>query len=419
MEEPFGSPEVEIVVPVLNEAHVLQRSIWRLHDHLSTHMPVPWRITIADNASTDGTLEVALGLASSLPDVQVLHLERKGRGLALRAAWSASEARVLAYCDVDLSTDLAGLAPLVAPLLSGHSDLAIGSRLTRTSRVVRGPKRELVSRSYNTLLRAVLGASFSDAQCGFKAITRTAAQRLLPLVRDDSWFFDTELLVLAERCSLRIHEVPVDWVDDPDSRVDLVRTARDDLRGIGRLLLDLGRNRLPVDAIAAELGRGPIGGTAPPRFRTQVVRFAVVGVLSTLAYALLYLLLRPLLGQQAANLLALLATALANTATNRSFTFDVTGRVGAVRHQLQGLLVLGLAWCITAGSLVALHAGVPHASPAEEIVVLTAANLVATLLRFVLLRGWVFRARRAAPEERQTPAQAAEPADRTPNMEIA
>jgi putative flippase GtrA len=410
--------DVDLVVPVHNEAHVLQESVWRLHAYLTEHLPVSWRITIVDNGSTDATVEVAEQLAGSLSDVAVLRLDRTGRGLALQTAWGASEARVLAYCDVDLSTDLAGIGPLVAPLLSGHSDLAIGSRLTRTSRVVRGPKREIISRSYNTILRTVLSTSFSDAQCGFKAITRIAAHRLLPLVRDDAWFFDTELLVLAERCCLRIHEVPVDWVDDPDSRVDLIRTATDDLRGIGRLLVDLGRHRLPIDAIATELGRGPIGDAAPPRLRTQVVRFAVVGVLSTLAYALLYLVLRPLFGRQAANFLALLLTAIGNTATNRWFTFGVTGRGGVVRHQVQGLLVLALAWCITAGSLVALHARLPDASPAEEILVLTAANLGATVLRFVLLRGWVFRTRRAAPGERHPSVPAAQAADRPRSMEI-
>jgi putative flippase GtrA len=396
--------DVEIVVPVHDEERVLQESVWRLHRYLSLHLSMDWRITLVDNASTDGTLAIAEGLAGSLSDVGVLHLDAKGRGRALKAAWGSANARVVAYLDVDLSTDLAGLAPLVAPLLSGHSDVAIGTRLTRTSRVVRGTKREFVSRSYNGIVRTMLSTSFTDAQCGFKAITREAAARLLPLVQDDGWFFDTELLVLAERSGLRIHEVPVDWTDDPDSRVDIRRTAIEDLRGIWRLLNDLGRHRIPVDAIADELGRGPIGPTTSPRFLSQVLRFGVVGVLSTLAFALLFLLLRPLFGEQAANFLALLLTAVANTGVNRWFTFGVTGRVGVVRHQMQGLVVFGLAWCITSGSLVALHDVMPHASPVEEIVVLTVANLVATVLRFVLLRAWVFRTRRAAPEAPAVPA---------------
>ncbi len=151
-----------------------------------------------------------------------MRLEQKGRGRALHQVWSDSDAQVLAYMDVDLSTDLAALAPLVAPLISGHSDLAIGTRLGRGSRVVRGAKREFISRSYNLILKTTLSARFSDAQCGFKAVRADVASALLPHVADTGWFFDTELLVVAERSGLRIHEVPVDWVDDPDSTVDIV-----------------------------------------------------------------------------------------------------------------------------------------------------------------------------------------------------
>jgi putative flippase GtrA len=333
-----------------------------------------------------------------------VHLDRKGRGHALKTAWGASGAEVLAYLDVDLSTDLAGLLPLIAPLLSGHSDVAIGTRLSRGSRVVRGTKRELISRSYNGIVRTVLSTSFTDAQCGFKAITKAAAGRLLPLVRDDAWFFDTELLVLAERSGLRIHEVPVDWQDDPDSRVDIVQTAKDDLRGIVRLFGDLSRHRIPVEAIAEELGRRPLVPAARPGFRSQAIRFAVVGGASTIAYALLFLVLRPLFGGQAANFLSLLLTAIGNTWANRWFTFGVTGRLGVVRHQLQGLVVFGIAWGITSGSLLGLQAAEPQASPLTEILVLTVANLVATVVRFVLLRGWVFRSRRIAPDSAERAA---------------
>jgi glycosyltransferase involved in cell wall biosynthesis len=192
-------------------------------------------VVIADNASTDDTLAVARRLSYELPGVEVVHLAEKGRGRALRAVWSDGEASVRAYMDVDLSTDLGALLPLVAPLLSGHSDLAIGSRLARGARVTRSRRRELISRSYNRLLRVVLRARFSDAQCGFKAVRSDALTVLLPLVQDQEWFFDTELLVLAQRHGLRIYEVPVDWVEDPDSRVDIVATALADLRGVARL----------------------------------------------------------------------------------------------------------------------------------------------------------------------------------------
>jgi glycosyltransferase involved in cell wall biosynthesis len=228
-------PLVDIVIPVYNEERDLGPSERRLHDYLGSDFPFPAVITIADNASRDGTLAVAQGLANELTRVRVVHLDKKGRGRALRAAWLQSDAPVVAYMDVDLSTDLNALLPLVAPLLSGHSDLAIGSRLAHGARVVRGPKREIISRCYMLVLRLALGAHFSDAQCGFKAVRTSVAKQLLPQVKDEAWFFDTELLILAQRAGMRVHEVPVDWTDDPDSRVAIMRTAIEDLRGVVRL----------------------------------------------------------------------------------------------------------------------------------------------------------------------------------------
>jgi glycosyltransferase involved in cell wall biosynthesis len=239
-------PDVEIVIPVYNERLALEASVRRLHAFLTIAFPFSWRIVIADNASTDQTLKIARRLSYELTDVEVVHLLAKGRGRALRAAWSASDARVVCYMDVDLSTDLAGLLPLIAPLLSGHSDVAIGSRLARGARIERSRKRELISRAYNRLLRIALRARFSDAQCGFKALRRDVARELLPQVADQEWFFDTELLVLAQRAGLRIHEVPVDWVEDPDSRVELVGTALADLRGVARLVVARSSTRLTL-----------------------------------------------------------------------------------------------------------------------------------------------------------------------------
>jgi len=226
---------VEVVVPAHNEEQVLEASIRRLHSHLTREFPFSARITVADSASTDSTLEIARRLAAELPGMRVIHLDEKGRGRALRAAWSSSRADVLAYMDVDLSTDLNALLPLVAPLLSAHSDLAVGSRLMHGARVKRSLKREVISRAYNFLLRLALGSRVSDAQCGFKAGRREAIQALLPAVENEHWFFDSELLHLAEQGRLRIHEVPVDWTEDPDSRVHLVATAIEDLRGVARL----------------------------------------------------------------------------------------------------------------------------------------------------------------------------------------
>ena len=200
----LAAPVLELVIPVHDEERGLERAVRTTRAFLDAQLPYPARLTIADNASADGTWAIARRLADEVEGVRALHLDAKGRGRALQTAWGASDAAVLAYMDVDLSTDLSGLLPLVAPLLSGHAHLAIGTRLARTARVVRGPRRELISRCYNVLLRGTLGAHFSDAQCGFKAIRADAARQLLPLVADTQWFFDTELLVLAEKAGLRI-----------------------------------------------------------------------------------------------------------------------------------------------------------------------------------------------------------------------
>jgi glycosyltransferase involved in cell wall biosynthesis len=224
-----------MVIPVHNEQHVLEASVRKLHDHLGREFSFGVQIAIVDNASTDATFEVAQRLAAELPGVSALRLERKGRGRALRAAWACSEADVVAYMDVDLSTDLSALEPLLLPLLELRGDIAIGSRLAPGAEVDRGIRRELISRAYNLLLHVLLGVGFSDAQCGFKAARREVIDALLDHVEDDSWFFDTELLYLAQRRKFAIHEVPVRWVEDPDSRVDVLATAREDLRGIMRL----------------------------------------------------------------------------------------------------------------------------------------------------------------------------------------
>ncbi|MER6995248.1 glycosyltransferase [Streptomyces sp. NPDC000410] len=409
-----GTPVLDVVIPVYNEERDLEPCVRRLHSHLTRTFPYGFRITVADNASTDRTPQVAAALEAAFAEVRAYRLEEKGRGRTLRTVWAASDAPVLAYMDVDLSTGLNALLPLVAPLISGHSELAIGSRLARSSRVVRGPKRELISRAYNLILRGSLAARFSDAQCGFKAIRRDVAQRLLPMVEDTGWFFDTELLVLAERAGLRIHEVPVDWVDDPDSTVHIVRTAALDLKGVWRVGRALAVGALPLDRLARPFGDDPrdrqLSGV-PGGLARQLVGYCVVGALSTLFYLLLYSLFRAGVGSQTANAAALLVSAIANTAANRRLTFGVRGRERAVRHQAQGLVVFGIGLALTSGSLAALDAATATPSHSTELAVLVAANLAATVLRFLLFRAWVFPDRREDPP---TPAAPTAPAATTP-----
>src|SRR5438552_507220 len=226
---------VDLVIPVHDEERALRPNLELLLEYLRTDFPFPIRVVIADNASTDGTAAIAHELAERHREVEALLLHRKGRGLALKAAWLASDADIVSYMDVDLSTNLESFLPLVSPILSGHSEVAIGTRLAHSAHVRRRVKREVLSRGYNHLIRAGFRAGFSDAQCGFKALRTDVARRLLPHVVDEGWFFDTELLLLAERNGLRIHEIPVDWIEDLDSRVDLASTIAGDLAGLWRV----------------------------------------------------------------------------------------------------------------------------------------------------------------------------------------
>jgi putative flippase GtrA len=374
---------VDVAVPVFNEAHVLGASIATLHDYLTSSFPFTWRITIVDNASTDDTLAIATDLAERLDGVRVRHLDRKGRGLALHDTWVNSDATVCAYMDVDLSTGLDALLPLVAPLITGHSDLAIGSRLAPGATVARGPRREVISRVYNVILRVVFANRFRDAQCGFKAIRSDVARRLLPVVADEGWFFDTELLLVAEHNGLRVHEVPVDWVDDPDTRVHVRRTATDDLRGVWRVGRSFLRGGGKVDL--GDLRRAPLRDD----MGRQLVSFAAVGTLSTAVSLAIFLVLHSLLHPIVANIVALAATAVANAWANRRFTFGHRSRVDRARHYAAAVTMLATAIIVSSG-LLALTLWAGGGVVAQSLTLVGAWGITA-IARFALLRAWVFR----------------------------
>jgi glycosyltransferase involved in cell wall biosynthesis len=254
---PDGSrPVIEVVLPVFDEERRLESGVRGLRAFLDGAFGDRALVTIVDNGSTDATPALGRRLAEQLDGVRMLRIEEKGRGRALRAAWSASRSPVVAYMDIDLSTGLDSFVPLVAPLLDGSRDLMVGSRLAGQSKVVRSLRREILSRGYNLLVRLFLGRTVSDAQCGFKAVRRQAIEHLLPLVADDGWFFDTELLVAARRRGYRIGEVPVTWVENADSRVRLWKTTVRDLQGIARLV----RHPVPRWVVA---GSGSVTGAWP------------------------------------------------------------------------------------------------------------------------------------------------------------
>lgn len=357
-----AAPTLDLVVPVYNEEHALEQSVRQLAAHLAT-MPFPARLSIVDNASTDGTWALATRLAAEVDGVRAIRLDRKGKGRALRAAWEASDAEILAYTDVDLSTDIGALQPLIEAV-QGGADVAIGSRLADGATVTRGPRRELVSRSYNHIVQAVTKAGFQDAQCGFKALRADVARELLPEIENESWFFDTELLLLAERRGLRIAELPVTWVDDPTSKVRIVPTAVEDLRGLLRLTRRFLGQRVPGSA----------------GLQRSVVSFAVVGSCTTLLHLGLLAVLRGSMGSLRANLVALAVATPVNTALNRRATFGYRGRNRLVRDHAEAFVVfLGGLTATTVALLIV-----------DSLWVVLVANATVTIVRFLLLRAWVF-----------------------------
>ena len=390
-------------MPVYNEEAGLEQSVRRLRAYLDADFPFPAIVTIADNASVDGTWDVARRLERDLPGVRAFHLDEKGRGRALRTVWSQSEADVVAYMDVDLATDLRALLPLVAPLLSGHSDVAIGSRLAHSASVQRGPKRELISRCYNLILKVALRNRFSDAQCGFKAVTRQVARTVVPRVEDDQWFFDTELLVLAERNRLRIHEVPVDWTDDPDSRVDIVRTALDDLKGTWRMIRRRwsGRDQLPLPA---GLGRRP----AAPRLRERLrgfvrehrrfLTFAAIGAVNTaVTFAVFNLCTAAGLPAAAANAFGWTAGFANSFVMNRTWTFADRRGLSTGRTLARFAVTNAVAFAASEAVVLAGAALLSSGGGAAHTLALNGVELLAVgaslCVNYALALRWAFRAR--------------------------
>lgn len=226
---------VLLVIPVYNEDNKIARCVEKLVTYLKKNMRYEYKIVIVDNGSIDRTLEIGRSLEIKHRQVEVVHIDLKGRGRALKKIWKESSADILSYMDVDLSTDLDSYPTVIQALVTNQCDIAVGSRLLRDSQTKRSLMREIISRCYNLVVRMLFHTRFSDAQCGFKGITRNAAQVLLPLVDDNDWFFDTELLVWAENIGYNILDIPVKWEENPDSRVQIVRTAVQDIKGILRL----------------------------------------------------------------------------------------------------------------------------------------------------------------------------------------
>jgi putative flippase GtrA len=396
---------VDIAIPVLNEERALDGCVRTLHEFLTNTFPLGWRITIVDNGSTDETWAEATRLSGELDSVHAIRLDVRGRGNALRAAWTTSPCDIVAYMDVDLATGLSALLPMVSALASGHSELAIGSRLARGARVRRGVKREFISRCYNMLLRVGFRPGFTDAQCGFKAIRADVVRPLLDRVEDTQWFFDTELLLLAEYNGLRIHEVPVDWIEDVDSRVKVARTARNDLAGLVRVARAMfsGRALADLPPLPQLTPTHPDAVLPEPHGEklARLLAFMAVGVVSTIVTTVLYVLLRNFWAPWIANLVALAITVIRNTEANRRWTFNrrPAGPRGR-RHAKAGLL-FALYYGFTTVVVTAFVEALPNAGKAVEALVLAVSYGVMAILRFAALDRWVFPRAQPGPGGRE------------------
>ena len=234
----MGEQSVDVVIPAYNEEQILECNTRILHDFLRTQCPVPWTISIVSNASTDDTVAIGTRLTQQLKNVRFTHIPDVGKARAIRHGWNASTASIVGFMDADLDTGLDAFLPCIQPILDGTAAMSIGNRYDKRSRVDRGAGRKLLSQGYNILIRAFFPSSrVQDAHCGFKFLRADVAQELLRKTRSNAWFFDTELLVHAQRAGYRIAQVPVQWVDDCErkSRVHVPRIIAEYMTNLAKL----------------------------------------------------------------------------------------------------------------------------------------------------------------------------------------
>ncbi len=219
---------VEIIIPVLNEEEILEENVTMLHRFLSKKCVIPWQITIFSNGSTDKTVEIGTRLSKRFSRVNFRHIPEKGKAKTYKLAWPSSKASIVGFMDADMSTELDAFPKCMDAIMNNKADIVIGDRLSSDAMIERSLKREILSRGYNTLLRSLfLRTHIVDAHCGFKFLKKSVACALLPHIKDECWFFDTELLMLAEQTGHRIEQVPVLWIERKASKVKIMRVMTD------------------------------------------------------------------------------------------------------------------------------------------------------------------------------------------------
>ncbi len=364
------SPHILLVVPIFNEEKVLEQSINSIVNFLDTETNYNYTVLIADNQSTDQSPIIGAYLSENYSKVEYVRIPRKGRGLALHTVWKETDAEILVYVDVDLSSPLEYLPDIIDPIIFDETDVSFGSRLLKPGKAIeRSLKREITSRGYNFLLQFVLDAKFKDAQCGFKAIKKTVFDEIEPELVNEKWFFDSEVLILSQYKGYRLKEVPIIWTDDPDSKVKMASTVVDNVKNVIRVY----KKHFPNSLF------------------TKLFLFGFIGVLSTLGHALLFALLRLIMPAQFSNFLALLVMTVLNTVANKKFSFRDNNKMSALNMVLINVVSFVIFWFTTGGSLWMLHDVflVEEDIPLESSIVIVS-SLVGTVLKFGLF-AFIFR----------------------------
>lgn len=357
------NPHVLLVIPIYNEEKIIENTVRETIKYLNENTKYSYILVVADNASTDSSPEIVKNLQKEIPFLEYVRLPKKGRGLALHTVWKDFNAEVVAYMDADLSSPLTSLPNIIDPILNNESDVTFGSRLLPPGQAInRKGKRELTSQGYNFLLQFILGATFKDAQCGFKAISKEKFNQVEEEIKNQNWFYDTELLLISQYKGLRLKEVPITWVDDPDSSVKVFKTIVENLKEMGRVYFTY----------------------RPESVFIKLFKFAIIGVLSTVGTALLFFLLRFVLDPQLANIVSLSTATILNTIANKRFAFKNKTKDPWGKTIIISAISFLLFWIPTAGSLWLLHNffGVEDNYALETFIVMVA-SFFGTLMKFI------------------------------------
>jgi glycosyltransferase involved in cell wall biosynthesis len=217
------SNKILLTVPAYNEENILEKNVNLILKYMGANFN-NFKIVIANNGSTDKTNDIAKKLAKDNNEILLITTKKRGKGLAIKNSWLKFDADIYAYMDADLSTSLRDFSKLINAIKEGN-DISIGSRYLKKSVVKRGLNRAIFSKLYNQLLALLFKTNVKDMQCGFKAVNEDIIKKHIPRIKDDSWFFDTELVIMAENQGYTIKEIPVSWKSNPESKLKIIKVG--------------------------------------------------------------------------------------------------------------------------------------------------------------------------------------------------